>query len=463
MNDSNRNSKTLQRRSLVISLLMFTIVSCDDFLDVGPPKAKVTDASVFSDESTAVSAVLGIYYKMYGSGKFASGGERGVSTLTGLSSDELKNYPQTDAVVLQFERNELQGDNPLVLALWNSLYETLFQANAVLEGINSASQIPNATINQLTGEVLFIRAFCHFYLLNLFGDVPLVITTDYRLNSSIARTASEDVYNQIVTDLQRAIEVLRKEYPTNERIRPNRFAAVALLSRVQLFMGNWSLAEHYATEVIEDGAYIMEDLSTVFLSGSQEAIWQLRPPSSNAGYTSEGFIFNDYNAPRNNVLRADFVDIYSPEDERLTNWLRTIEHQSDFILLPYKYKDSSAGDLEEYSVVLRLAEQYLIRAEARARQNNIDGGLEDLNVIRSRASLTQLDLSDKEELLMEVFRERRRELFTEWGHRWFDLKRTGAAVSELDKEQPVSPHALLYPVPEGERSKNGRLEQNPGY
>src|SRR5690606_31676065 len=176
------------------------------------PKAKVTDASVFSDESTAVSAVLGIYYKMYGSGKFASGGERGVSTLTGLSSDEMKNYPQTDAVVLQFERNELQGDNPLVLALWNSLYETLFQANAVLEGINSASQIPNATINQLTGEVLFIRAFCHFYLLNLFGDVPLVITTDYRLNSSIARTASEDVYNQIVTDLQRAIEVLRKEY-----------------------------------------------------------------------------------------------------------------------------------------------------------------------------------------------------------------------------------------------------------
>lgn len=116
-------------------------------------------------------------------------------------------------------------------------------------------------------------------------------------------------------------------------------------------------------------------------------------------------------------------------------------------------------------MVLRLAEQYLIRAEARVRQNNISGGQSDLNAIRNRSGLPNTTANDQGSLLLAIEQERRVELFTEWGHRWFDLKRTERA------EAVLSPFALkdwqstdvLFPIPQTEREINSRLTQNEGY
>jgi hypothetical protein len=124
----------------------------------------------------------------------------------------------------------------------------------------------------------------------------------------------------------------------------------------------------------------------------------------------------------------------------------------------------------EYYVMLRLAEQYLVRAEAAA--NGGPGGLAsaiaDLNVIRSRAGLPALPASlGKDQVLAAVAKERQTELFAEWGHRWFDLKRTGKAhtlLSAIPLKQPwAGDHQLLYPIPNTEISVNHFLTQNPGY
>jgi len=142
---------------------------------------------------------------------------------------------------------------------------------------------------------------------------------------------------------------------------------------------------------------------------------------------------------------------------------------------PYKYRSytsSTTSDPDnsrkENSTVLRLAEQYLIRAEARAQQNKLDLAIADVDVIRARAGLPLIANTNpsisKTALLDAIMQERRVELFTEWGHRWFDLKRTGKALAVLSAIKPgFTSDDLLYPIPESELNKNPFLEQNPGY
>jgi hypothetical protein len=133
--------------------------------------------------------------------------------------------------------------------------------------------------------------------------------------------------------------------------------------------------------------------------------------------------------------------------------------------IPYKYKqDIVVSGSGEYDMVLRLAEQYLIRAEARARQDKISGAISDLNAIRNRAGLTNTPAIDKESLLLDIEHERQTELFVEWGHRWLDLKRTGRIDEILGLEKTGwKSSAALFPIPQIELSKNSKLKQNVGY
>jgi len=114
-------------------------------------------------------------------------------------------------------------------------------------------------------------------------------------------------------------------------------------------------------------------------------------------------------------------------------------------------------------MIMRLAEQYLIRAEARTRQGKLEQAVNDINTIRKRAGLEPVEFNtslSQESLIEAVLEERYHELFSEWGHRWLDLKRTGKA---LEKLEGVEASDLLYPIPEDELLKNLNLTQNAGY
>ncbi len=137
---------------------------------------------------------------------------------------------------------------------------------------------------QLTGEAKFMRAFLHFYAVNLYGDIPLITVTNYLANNQIARTPKKDVFKQIIKDLQDAKDLLGDDYSngygqvTGSRTRPNRVAAGALLARAYLFTGDWVNAEVEASLVISNTKYKLgTDLKQVFNSTSAEAIWQLAP------------------------------------------------------------------------------------------------------------------------------------------------------------------------------------------
>lgn len=445
-------------------ILLASMVSCTDFVSIERPRTDLVRDAVFTDDLTATSAVIDVYYQLRGEG-FASGDNSSISFLTALSADETVNYNtgSTAQEFQQFNENKLLASGSLVTSLWTELYECIYKTNSIIEGLEQSSGVSENTRLLLTGEAKFLRAFCYFYLVNLWGDVPLALTTDYRENTRITRSAIETVYEQITIDLIDAQSLLPDDYSlfNNERIRVNKMAATALLARVYLYMGDWGKAEEQATTLISSSLFDLVPLDNVFLKNSEEAIWQLQP----IDYPYDLFYFYIFGTyPDFVALTPSLVDVFDGNDLRRNSWIGIATDESGSYHFPTKYKSFNAG--EEQTTILRLAEQYLIRAEARAHLDNISGGLSDVNEIRNRAGLDDAELSDKQSLLSVIEDERRRELFTEWGHRWLDLKRTGRIADVLAPlKQGWTSNASLYPIPESQllNAPEMRDSQNPGY
>lgn len=436
--------------------------SCEEFAEVGPPKNQLINTEVFDEDETANSALIGIYAKMMRTANFAS---INVTLSAGLSADEFV-YWGSDAG-MQLYTNTVTSENITVSNLWRDAYRYIYDANAVLEGLARSTGISGDVKEQLEGEARFIRAFCHFYLVNLFGAVPWIATTDYRVNSLVSRLPPPEVYTHITADLEAARKLLPEDYnhAAGERVRPNRWAATALLARVYLYTGDWEAAEHRASEVINAPLYALEkEPGEVFSAASAEMVWQLKPVVGTGRNTWEGSNFILTAAPDGATLSSVLLDAFEQGDKRKESWVNEITIGPDTYYFPYKYKVKTREELEEYYTIFRLAEQYLVRAEARAQQGHISGAKQDLNTIRSRAGLENTTAVTKEEVLEAIVRERRVEFFAEWGHRWLDLKRTGKAGVLLPPvKQDWQATDALYPVPEKELQNNPNMEQNPGY
>ncbi|MEJ0103732.1 MAG: RagB/SusD family nutrient uptake outer membrane protein [Bacteroidota bacterium] len=453
---------------IFFGLFFSCIISCKKFIEVIPPKTELIGTTVFSSDASAKAAIDGIYSNMMSSFGFASGSLQSLTALTGLASDELINfYP--DPTIIEFYQNALDKANSYNQAyLWSEPYKYIYSANAIIEGLSNNPDITTSTIQQLTGEAKFIRSFCNFYLVSLFGDIPLNLTTDYRITSTAKRSPQSQVYQQIISDLKDAQTLLLNDYSFSkgERVRPNKWVATALLARVLLYTEDWPNAEIEATAVINNTAdYSLEsDLNKVFLANSMEAIWQLMPnqPGFN---TNEGRYFILTGSPTNVTLSNQVINAFEPGDTRKANWIGSFIDGTGTYYFPYKYKVQSGSGLTEYSMVLRLAEQYLIRAEARAWQNDISGAQDDLNAIRTRAGLSNTSANTRETLLDAIISERQVELFTEWGHRWLDLKRTNNADAILGpiKSPDWQSTDTLFPIPLQEIQNNVHIVQNEGY
>ncbi|MBB5440063.1 hypothetical protein HDC92_003761 [Pedobacter sp. AK017] len=449
----------------VTMLIVVGISSCKKFVEIDPPKNSLVPATVFKNDELATSALLGIYQQM-ALNDFACNGARSISTLCGLTADELIGY--NVQTYKPFFENQVNPETSMLSAIWDTPYKRIFDANGIIEGLSNQSTVTPQVVTQLKGEAYFIRAFCYFYLVNLFGEVPLHLSTDYETNRKAMRVSKEQVYKQILADLENAEKLLDESYITTERIRPNKSTIQALLSRVYLYLGDWINSEKYAGLVIsKSNTYQLVPLDKVFLKNSPEAIWQLMPaPNSN---TVAGTFFILTTAPVNVSIRPDFIQSsFETNDLRKTTWIKSIVSSGVEYSYPYKYKVRSSTDVTEYSMVFRLAEQYLIRAEARAQQNNLEGSINDIDKLRSRAGLTLIkDVNpniDKGSLLTAIAKERKSELFCEWGDRWFDLKRTNKLSSVLSGiKAGWKLHYELFPIRIAEINNNSNISQNTGY
>ncbi|HWK06051.1 MAG TPA: RagB/SusD family nutrient uptake outer membrane protein [Puia sp.] len=441
------------------AVLMLLFSSCKKFTEIDPPKNRIVTTQVFSDDNSANAAISGIYYQL-NSTSMAQGY---MTVNAGLSADEL-NALSTSTDAQQLQNNVIQVNNGNVLSLWTGAYNVIAQANACLDGLNASVSLSAAKKSQFTGESKFLRAFCHFYLTNLFGDVPLVLTTDFNQTDTMQRTSQAKVYQQILQDLQDAQNALPESNPAGV-VRVSKWAAAALLARANLYGQNWATAETLAGSVINAfGNQPLPDPNSVFLIGSAEAIWQLQPPSYASNPFEPNTIFS-YGTLYYSVTDG-LLNSFETGDLRRTAWLDSTYYNGALYYYPYKYKSSTyQSPSTEYYMILRLAEQYLIRAEAAAHQNKVSVAVQDINVIRTRAGLGGLSSGiSQTDCLLAIEQERRVELFAEWGHRWLDLKRTGNAAAVLSPIKPAwISTGVLYPVPVSEIKLNPHLSQNVGY
>ncbi|MDR6781946.1 hypothetical protein ABIE26_001565 [Pedobacter africanus] len=445
-------------KNKILLAILLPLCGCQKLVDLDVPKTSLVASTAFSDQTTTTSAISGMYATLY---KVSSSYAWGMSLLTGLLADELSFNGTTWE---QYQNNSLIANESLVGRTWYTSYYGIYQANAIVEGV-SKSNFPEAFKNQAIGEALFIRAFCHFYMVNLFGDVPLITTTNTETNRLSPRVAAADVYAQIIADLERAQSILPVTYASGtNRTRVNKYAAAALLARVYLYQKNYVAAEAKATEVITamNGnvpLYTMVDPSVAFLIASNEAIWSF--DSSDNGFPPIGTqTVPNANAVPNFTILPGLFSAFELTDKRKTTWIGVSAGQN----YPNKYRTKTKLNLE-FDVVLRLAEQYLIRAEARAYQNKPGFGEADVNVVRGRAGLGGLIFGSQAQSLTAIAKERRVELFAEWGHRWMDLKRTGQVDAVNGALKPAfwqSTDALL-PIPTVEIANNPNLVPNPGY
>jgi hypothetical protein len=287
----------------------------------------------------------------------------------------------------------------------------------------------------------------------------------------LPKATIDQIYTQIFKDLDDASTALTVNYPSDGRARPNLYTAYALLAKVNLYRGRWQDAENAATQIIGASFYSLEDdLNKVFLKGSHEAIWQL-PANDALAQTTLGHTFVPFTLffePDYSIAQS-LLNAFEPVDQRKGSWLNSYTIKLNGIntlyYYPYKYKNNmqDAPTQEDY-MIFRLADQFLIRAEARVHSNNLTGALADLNMIRHRAGLPNITNGSPDQILSSILHERQVELFCESGDRWFDLKRTDIIDAVLGAEKEGwKPYQQLYPIPALEIQQNHFLTQNPGY
>ncbi|GAA3605006.1 RagB/SusD family nutrient uptake outer membrane protein [Flavivirga amylovorans] len=457
----------------LLFILNITFFGCEDYIEIDPPQTEIVSEIIFSDDISATFAMNGVYVLMRNNDAIFNSG---LEIFTGLTSDELNNESSSIIDYIEFNANEIQPDNTSIFnRFWQNAYQIINNANGIIEGVIDNDQLTPEVRDQLLGEALFIRAYTHFYLVNLFDEVPFVETTDLEVNANTSKQSVTNIYNRLIEDLIQAKTLMADgfEFAGGTRVRANKDAATALLARIYLYTENWVLAEQNATQVINTGLFGLEtDLNNVFIATSNEAIWQLG--SEDDGQTRLGLIFpitifgagNFVNLGATS-LTDEFLMAFEENDLRFQNWIGANSSNQSY---PVKYKNStslSIGNtgIPENIILLRLAEQYLIRAEALAQQNDITGAQADINAIRNRAGLSDTTANTQQTILDAIMQERRIELFAEGGHRWLDLIRTEKATEVLSPLKPLWDNTdVFWPIPEIELLNNSNLEpQNPGY
>ena len=469
---------------LIFSCLSLGFGSCKKLVTVPAPLTSVNSANVYNNNATAAAVLTGIYTQMINGTNLLYLGIPSISFYAGMSSDELTLYSgENNSSYTEFYNNELSSID-VSPDFWSNIYPVIYTLNSAIEGINSSSELTAAVKQQALGEAEFMRSFCYFYLVNLYGDVPLVLTTDYKANSVIGRDSVRGVWAQIILDLKDSKILLSANYldatltnTTTERVRPTKWAASTLLARSYLYTGDWTDAISEADSVIGNSMYLLDTLNGVFEANSSESIWQLQP------------VVQGYNTPDAQLfiipstglggsypvyLSSYLMGSFESGDLRRADWIDSVIVNDVVYYYPYKYKiDQINEPLTEYEMVFRLAELYLIRSEAEAELGDNNAAIRDLDTIRVRAGLPVYSGSvATSAILSEIYHERQVEFFSEWGHRWFDLKRTGLVNSVMGSPGNVcygksgrswSPNSALYPISISQLQADPKLIQNPGY
>ncbi|WP_298296865.1 RagB/SusD family nutrient uptake outer membrane protein [Hydrotalea sp.] len=389
----------------------------------------------------------------------------------------------------QIFNKSILPDNVEIRNMWTQIYSGINRCNTVIAAATANTATTFTDKNQVIAEAKVLRAYHYFNLLRYWGGnengynqgpdangkswgVPIRINPTLTGNDAapIARSSEDDVWKQILADLD-PTQVIANLAVTNSanssyNWRIDQKAANALLSRVALYRGDWANAEAKATAVITvAGQSLLTNYASLYgnIGPKQEVIWTLPYDPTNQNAVAF-FYFTTRYGGRNEISASIGLDsAHEMGDLRKSvNYTTTANAAIAPPAKTLKYTRVSTGD--DFIPQIRLAEIYLIRAEARAQQGNLIGAATDLNVVRNRAGLANTLAVTKADILTAILKERRVELAHE-GHRFFDLRRyKQLGIIGINTSDPNSAFKCRFPIPLQEIFNSGSIMvQNPGY
>ena len=484
-----KNFTYLKIITLTMSILF--LYSCEEDLIV-EPNDSLTEIDFLNNPNNAINLVNGVYNKQLDFEMY-SFSWIGMTSITSDDADKGSTLSDTGADKGKLDNLTFEASDISFREVWQGRYDGIGRANRALFYLDQL-EIQEALKNRLIGETKFLRSLFYFDLVRCFGGVPLV-TTKIDINDSelinqvvFTRKTKQEVYAQIEIDLLEAIEKLptKGQYTANDLGRASKEAAQALLSKVYLYQNKWQEAFDMSGMVIGSGQFaLLTNYADVWREVGEnklESIYEIQASPGN-GIRSYYFV----QAPRGtpdlgwgfNTPSTSLEGAYEANDTRKA---ATILY-SDIDLWDgypasvgwsnprYNYKSYHSSIEESWNNdrestgknlrILKYSDILLIRAEAAMNLGNTTEALEKVNQLRVRAGLQALNGITMDELL----KERRLEMAMEHD-RWFDLVRTGKALSAMaanGKTFLVGTHEV-FPIPQNEIIlSGGRLLQNPGY
>lgn len=441
-----------------IFFILLTSMSCNDLL-TPKPVDRITDDQVLTDAGSARVVLTSAYRDLanLGAPKIIAGD---------LTADNLI-HNGTFTQYREISSKDMSASNGSASAIWGTIYSMSYIASFLNEGLGGID-IPQVEQDEILAAASFLRAYAYFVGVYTFGGLPIVTTTTVDENRIIPRASFEETLAFIESDLLFALDKLPEE-PFNSGEASNG-AVKALLARFYLFTGNWLEAEKYATDVIVGNGtkeYLLEEeFENTIEDFSTESILEVVYSANDNPGTSTNFSINNLFVGRREIIPSSEMVLALQNDGGDRKIVLEFDganargSDNGWTIIRYEPFDNIQ--------LLRLAEMYLIRAEARAQQNNISGeesAESDINIIRERADVPLIQGSSKNQMLLVIENERRMELCFE-GHRWFDLVRTGRAKPVMDEfTSNWTEKDELWPIPLREITNNPSLKnaQNPGY
>ena len=488
----------IQKSVAVLILLFFFpgFLSCDAELDVEPESETTTDFFYSSAEEVGF-AVISVYNSLHNIMNIEW-------ALTELRSDNtymnVDSSSSSDIPLRTLDRFEVVSTNQHVTEYYRSAYSLIALANKVLANLDVVED-PDLR-DQFEGEARFLRSYAYFNLVRLFGAVPIVdqvITGAQGLEKD--RAPKEEVYAFIENDLSLAANMLPGNYNADEKGRVTLWAAKGLLGKVFLTQKKFSLAISVLEDVVNNGPHtLLNEYQDVFDVGNEnnsEILFAVRYQSGSVGL---GAPFANYFGPVQSddyvvtgggdglnvpteTMSASYEDGDRKEASMADFWIGDggVENHRKFVT-KFNSSFSAVDDAGNDWPVLRFSDILLMLAEAHSQMGDLPKALGYMNQVRERAGLNGYDLSEVSsafEFLVTLEEERRVEFGFE-NQRWFDLLRTGRAVTVMnqhfstefqynnpdDPESPVQPieaWQLLLPIPQYEIDLYPNIAQNIGY
>lgn len=435
-------------KSIFVLFIALAFSGCDDKLDIEPRQSISVNTAITSGENVK-NILIGVYNESVQEDSYG-GYLQLLSDLYGFTTEAT--WGGTFQGPRQVFNKNIFIDNGFVRDLWLNAYEAINQANLVLD---YSDLVEEEDRDRVMGEAYFLRALNYFDLNRLYSSngmgVPITLEgiIDYSQDLQIPRASTSEVYDQVIADLQTAYDLL----PEENGVFADKYAAQALLARVYLQVGNYAGARDAADDVIQNSGHSLtasfEGAFNNDVNSSEDVFAFQVTTQDGANVLVTHYADQSFGGRGGDVtVNQSYLDRFGESDDRGSFFYTSAQNGGT---LTGKYTNQFAN-----ISLIRLAEMYLIRAEANLREGTTVGAtpLEDVNTVRTRAGAEPLANVTVEDVLYE----RELELMFE-GFLIFDYKRTGRDVGEL----PADSNKLSFPIPQRELDANNLLEQNPGY